>query len=157
MTKSTKNTLIYTAFIAAAWALFIGFMFAEAQKRGAEAATLGDLVAVSRVYDGDTFFIDYEGVPEVFGKNLGVRIRGIDTPEIHGKCEYEKQLAVVAKQVLTDTLAGAQQVTLHNMERDKYFRVLADVKADGASVAVKLVNMNLARPYSGGKKESWCK
>lgn len=34
------------------------------------------------VHDGDTIYVDFPGVPAVLGKDLGVRLLGIDTPEL---------------------------------------------------------------------------
>lgn len=57
--------------------------------------TYGD-VKVSRVtsiYDGDTFTATIDGWLGIAGKNIGVRISGIDTPEMRGKCKKEIELA----------------------------------------------------------------
>ena len=42
---------------------------------------------IIKVRDGDTFVINIENVPDVFGKEIAVRIRGIDTPELNDKRE----------------------------------------------------------------------
>ena len=45
-------------------------------------------VTVSRiigVYDGDTFRVDIDELSDIVGKNIAIRILGIDTPEIKGK------------------------------------------------------------------------
>ena len=47
-------------------------------------------------YDGDTCYAILENVPEKL-KFVRIRIRGIDTPEIKGKCDNEKALAIEAK------------------------------------------------------------
>lgn len=36
----------------------------------------------------DTFIINIANVPDVFGNNIAVRIRGIDTPELNDKREF---------------------------------------------------------------------
>ena len=41
---------------------------------------------VVRVYDGDTFFVNVDSWPDVIGRKIGIRVNGIDTPEIRGKC-----------------------------------------------------------------------
>ena len=38
---------------------------------------------VIKVRDGDTFVITIEDTPDVFGEEIAVRIRGIDTPELN--------------------------------------------------------------------------
>ncbi len=52
------------------------------------------------VYDGDTFRADIRGLPDIIGKNIAIRILEIDTPEIKGKCEEEKIVAIKASDVL---------------------------------------------------------
>lgn len=42
------------------------------------------------IYDGDTFRVNISSYPDVIGKNMPIRLSGIDTPEIRGKCEKEK-------------------------------------------------------------------
>jgi len=41
--------------------------------------------------------------------------------------------------MVSDILKGAEQIVLRNMERGKYFRIAADVIADGESLADILV------------------
>lgn len=55
---------------------------------------------VVKVRDGDTFVINIENVPDVFGKNIAVRIRGIDTPELNDKREEIRNIAIKAKEEL---------------------------------------------------------
>jgi len=42
------------------------------------------------------------------------------------------------------------------MQRDKYFRILANMIIDGISLADSLINNGLARSYDGGKRDGWC-
>ena len=44
-----------------------------------------------------------------------------------------------------------------NVKRGKYFRILADVYADGVSVADELIKNDFAVKYDGGTKIDWCK
>lgn len=107
-------------------------------------------------YDGDTCTVSLANLPAVFGDHITVRLAGIDTPEIKGICEEEKTLAKQA-QALTQTLmVQAVKIDLVEPKRDKYFRILARVMADGREVAAELVKAGLARPYDGGKKQRWC-
>ncbi len=50
-------------------------------------------VTYHRCYDGDTCALTIPGVHPLFGEKIAVRIAGIDTPEIKGKCDQEKVLA----------------------------------------------------------------
>lgn len=119
-----------------------------------------DTVSVSRVisvYDGDTFRVDIDELSDIVGKNIAIRILGIDTPEIRGQCEKEKQLAIKARDFTRYYLNNASNIQLSNLKRDKYFRLLADVYIDGESLAAALLVNNLAVRYSGNKKSNWCK
>jgi len=54
-------------------------------------------------------------------------------------------------------LRNAKTIELRNMQRGKYFRIVADVYADGQSVGEGLVREGLAVVYDGGKKiKDWC-
>ena len=84
-------------------------------------------------------------------------MNGIDTPEIKGKCEKETYNARQAQQMVADILKNAEQITLKNMERGKYFRIAADVIVDGENLADILIEAGVAIQYSGGKKtKNWC-
>ena len=109
------------------------------------------------VYDGDTFRADIRGLPDIIGKNIAIRILGIDTPEIRGKCEEEKIVAIKARDFSRKALFNAKTITLKNLKRDKYFRLLADVYFDDIDLANALLVNNFAVKYSGKKKSSWCK
>jgi len=113
------------------------------------------LALVLSVTDGDTFKVRisvWDNVDVV----TAVRLRGIDTPEIKGKCPAEKALALAAKTRLTELL-NVGPVTLFHVEPDKYYgRVDADVSVNGTSIAGILIKEGLARPYTGGARASWC-
>lgn len=108
------------------------------------------------VYDGDTFFVTIDGWPEILGKRIGIRINGIDTPEIRGKCDKEKIMALHVKRFVTRKLTKAKVITLKDMKRGKYFRIVADVDLDGESLGERLINYKLAVEYDGRKKPNWC-
>jgi len=91
------------------------------------------------------------------GKNMPIRLNGIDTPEIRGKCQYEKDLALKARDFVRNKLANAKEIKLTRLQRGKYFRVVADVMIDGVSLEQELLDNELAYKYTGGKKSSWCK
>ena len=55
-------------------------------------------------YDGDTIRFDLPGYPPIAGDDIRVRVNGIDTPEIKGKCEKEKYDAQQARDMVTDIL-----------------------------------------------------
>lgn len=120
--------------------------------------TYGD-VKVSRVttiYDGDTFTGTIDSWPGIAGKNIGIRISGIDTPEMRGKCKREIELARMAKKKTALMIRSAKTIELRQMRRDKYFRIDAEVFADGRSIGQALISAGLAVPYHGDKKATWC-
>ena len=124
-----------------------------------QAAPQYGTVIVSKVisiYDGDTFRVDIASLPPIVGKNIAIRVNGVDTPEIQGKCQYEKDLALKARDFVRNKLANAKEIKLTNLQRGKYFRVVANVLLDGVSLEQDLLENKLAYKYSGGSKSSWC-
>lgn len=111
---------------------------------------------VTSIYDGDTFRANIKDWPPVVGYRIPIRVNGIDTPEIRGKCQTEKTLARKAKQITVQILRAAKTIELRNIQRGKYFRLVADVYVDGKSLADELIRKNLAVPYGGGAKQGWC-
>ncbi len=110
-----------------------------------------------RNYDGDTVTFNLPGLHPIIGEKISIRVNGIDTPEIRGKCEKEKYDAKQAKEMVADILRDAEQITLRNLERGKYFRIVADVIVDGEDLADMLVEAGMAVRYDGGKKNTrWC-
>ena len=108
-------------------------------------------------YDGDTIRFDLPKYPPIAGDDIRVRVNGIDTPEIKGKCEKEKYDAKQAQQMVADILKDAEQIDLKSMERGKYFRIAADVIVDGENLADMLVEAGVAVRYDGGRKNhKWC-
>ena len=109
-------------------------------------------------YDGDTITVDIPGLPFIFGKNLSVRIAGIDTPEIRGKTICESQMAQRAKEETQRLLQHANKVDLISPIRGKYFRIVADVRVDGVSLTETLLKMRFGYSYDGQDKSKidWC-
>lgn len=107
------------------------------------------------VYDGDTFTVQ---VPVWHDLTLTteIRLRGIDTPEIRGDCEREKQLAAQAE-TFTNTFLTQGPLELTNIGRDKYYgRVVANVTVNGKDLTTALIQAGLGYAYTGGTKQSWC-
>ncbi len=81
---------------------------------------------------------------------MSVRVNGIDTPEIRGKCKAEKEL-------IGALLSKANKIDLLNLQRGKYFSLIADVIVDGINISDALIDAELAVRYDGGKKvKDWC-
>ena len=113
-------------------------------------------VGYVRCYGGDSCTFDTVSIPEVFGDKINVRVAGVDTPLIRGKCELEKSRAREARDFVRATLAGANQIDLMSCKRGKYFRLVCKVIVDGKDLAETLMERGYARKYDGGERGSWC-
>lgn len=109
-------------------------------------------------HDGDTITVRVNHVHPLLGEKIPVRIFGIDTPEMYSSNLCERVAAKRAQFLVATTLKKAQRIDLLSVQRDKYFRILADVRADGESVAGILLMNGLAYVYNGGAKKTinWC-
>lgn len=112
---------------------------------------------VDYIFDGDTFSARVALDTDV---NVTVRVRliNVDTPEMNGKCPYEKQMANRARDVLSALIPRGTVVELDNIKDDKYLgRIDANVfLPDGRDVGLILIDSGLGRPYKGGKRQPWC-
>ena len=117
-----------------------------------------DNVKLVKVYDGDTVFVNINCQYKVFCDRIGVRLYGIDTPELRTRNKCEKQKAIKVRNFVAKKLYLAKRIDLINIKRDKYFRINAIVLYDGRSLNRELVNNRLAIEYYGGtkKKVNWC-
>ena len=113
-------------------------------------------VAYVRNYDGDTITVNIPNIHPLLGEKINIRIRGIDTPEIKAKCEIEKFMALDAK-VFVENLCQMGKLTLRNISRGKYFRIVADVYVGDINIGEELIKSGLAVSYDGGTKKGWCK
>ena len=114
---------------------------------------------VLKVYDGDTVTIaaHYDGQIVKFN----VRLFGIDCDEMKGGSAETKHNARSAKQfveskvlnkvvdidVLNNKIINGKQI------REKFGRLLANIKVDGKDLATMLLEIGLARKYDGGHKD----
>jgi micrococcal nuclease len=108
-------------------------------------------------YDGDTIYVAIPGLPDEIA-NMSVRVRGVDTPEMRGQCDSEKQLAQKARDYARQRLKSATSVQFCEPEWGRYGgRVVASVKIDGSPLDLELIENGLARPYDGKtKRQPWC-
>jgi len=111
---------------------------------------------VISVYDGDTIRVNIDSFPDIIGKNISIRLKGIDAPEIKGKCQKEIDLAIMARDYLRNAINKSNQIELRNIKRGKYFRIVGELYIDGINVTKNLIKRKLAYHYSGGKKRTWC-
>ena len=116
---------------------------------------------VNSVYDGDTIKVSAAIWPGISWTG-SVRILGIDTPELRGKCPEEKAKAIAAREFVKRIVGD--RVTLHNVKLGKFAgRVLADVELQlrdsrraTDDLAEILIDHGHARPYDGGARQGWC-
>jgi endonuclease YncB( thermonuclease family) len=111
---------------------------------------------VLRVLDGDTFEARVRIWPGM-DVTTRVRLRGIDAPEMHARCDDEYAKAIAARDALARILAEGA-IAVSGVGQDKYGgRVDADVStAQTQDVAAALLSGGFARAYDGGKRRSWC-
>jgi endonuclease YncB( thermonuclease family) len=110
-------------------------------------------------FDGDTFTVDIPGVHPFFGNSISIRVLGIDTAEMSSKNDCARKKALAARKRTQDLLNGANTITLSNIKKDKYFRVLASVTINGnIDLAQVLLDEKLAYKYDGSSKPKtdWC-
>jgi len=115
-------------------------------------------VLVKHIIDGDTFVANVLLDDGTSVKSVSVRLRNVDTPEIHGQCDSEIKKANAAKRRLGELIPVGSVVEIKNIKDDKYAgRIDANVfDSRGRDVGSILVKEKIGRPYSGGKRLSWC-
>ena len=102
-------------------------------------------------YDGDTCRANLHNSPAIVS-NLYIRIHGVDTPEIRGKCEAEKSLARDARDFTIRFIRDRNSRGFVHSLRDKYGRMVVEFPG----LADDLVKAGLGRYYDGGKRKGWC-
>ena len=107
---------------------------------------------VIKVYDGDTITIaaKYPSTDERMYR-FSVRLNGIDSPEIKGKTNAEKELARKSRDTL-HALIYNKVVSLDKVKTEKYGRLLADVYFNDLCINTWMLDNGLAVPYDGGTK-----
>ena len=113
---------------------------------------------VIKVYDGDSITIaSYLPIKNSPLYRFSVRLNGIDTPEIKGKNDDEKEAAKNARDALSLKILN-KYIILKNIDTEKYGRILADVYIDETHINEWLINERYAIFYDGGTKippKSW--
>lgn len=113
---------------------------------------------VIKVYDGDTITIATRlpimPIEEQPIYRFSVRLNGIDTPEIKGKDDDEKNCAKQARDFVSEKIMG-KLVTLEDVQLEKYGRLLATVKTESdENLNEMMVEKRFAVKYDGGTKVS---
>lgn len=124
---------------------------------GADRGLPGPIPAsVVRVVDGDTLTVRaHIWIGQEVETN--VRLQGVDTPELRGRCDDERTRAGLARE-FTERLTAAGSVILTDVRPDKFGgRVDARVRTtDGVDVSDALIKAGLARVYAGERRSGWC-
>ena len=68
-------------------------------------------------------------------------------------CTYD---SIKARDFTRKYLNSGSVISLTDLKRDKYFRILANVYIDGKNLGDALLMQNLAVVYLGKKKFNWC-
>lgn len=105
----------------------------------------------ARVVDGDTVQLVCDG-----RRAERARITGFDAPELFSpKCAAEERAARAARDALVRMVEG-RPVEAAFLGRDKYGRLLVDMRVDGVRVATRMVAEGHGRRYFGGLRGGWC-
>jgi micrococcal nuclease len=125
----------------------------------ARAQTVHDIIdgpvaaEIIRVIDGDTLLVQAMPWPQQTIE-VYVRLRGIDAPELHSRCEQVRTAAKKAQEALEAIIPATGKIELTKISGDKYFgRILADVTtAEGRNPAADLLHDGYVISYDGGRK-----
>ncbi len=115
---------------------------------------------VIRIIDGDTIEVRAKIWLDQYIET-GVRLAGLDAPELRGKCEREKALARKAKARVEQLVKPGSRVRLTKIREGKYAgRVVAVVSFQylygQEALATVLIDEGLARRYKGRRRQGWC-
>ena len=112
---------------------------------------------VIKVYDGDTITVGapltIDGSQQFY--KFSVRLRNIDCPEIRTRDADEKEVAIIARDTLSDKIMG-RIVDFEDLATDKYGRLLARVLFEHADMSAFMIEKRLAVPYAGRTKTPVC-
>jgi endonuclease YncB( thermonuclease family) len=108
------------------------------------------------VIDGDTVLVRAR---IWLGQEVETRVRldGVDTPELRGKCEAARRLAREAR-AFVQARVGGRQVILRDIQYGKYAgRVVARIQTpDGDDLSDALIAAGLGHAYDGAARAPWC-
>ncbi len=139
-------------------ALMIGLIFAGAHSWAAGYRYGPYAAQVVRVIDGDTVEVDVRIWPGLV-QRIRLRLEGVNTPEKRGKgvSICEKKGAQQATAFTRRFLSQGVRVAVSGVKPGKYAgRMLGRIAVNGKDLGKALITASLAKPYAGGKRESWC-
>ncbi len=111
---------------------------------------------VLRVIDGDTIVVR---ASIWLGQEVETKVRlaGVDTPELSGKCEYERSLARKAREFVLARIGGGEVILL-DIRYGKYAgRVVARVRiGPDQELSAALIDAGLGWAGGRSRRSSWC-
>lgn len=108
---------------------------------------------VVKVYDGDTLTAVFDTCGAGFFRHQ-IRLCDIDTPEMHGKTQAEKDAAILARDYSKSLCESSSSiVTLNIKDTDKYGRLLASVNCGGIDISQAMLAHGFAVSYEGETKK----
>lgn len=117
------------------------------EKKKEEVYSFNDVKYIS-TYDGDTFFAYVPSLHPIFGKRLGIRILGIDTPEIRSTNKYEKKLGYTARNYTKKILSTGGKIKLSECVNGSFSRIVCKVKNDlTEDLGADLIRLDYAEIY----------
>lgn len=121
-----------------------------------EALTLKSVQYVDN-YDGDTVAVRVAVVPGLTWDRVSVRAADMDSPEIRGSCQSEKDLAEKARLEAQRFLRQPDaKITVRlTGEVDRDLRPIGVFAANGVPLAEHMIRAGYARPWKG-HREDWC-
>ncbi len=143
--------------LAAAALILVGRLILPVTAAGWRDAIPGPVPAlVVDVIDGDTVLVRAR---IWLGQEVETRVRlnGVDTPELRGKCQAARRLAREAR-AFVQARVGGRQVILRDIQYGKYAgRVVARIQTpDGDDLTEALVEAGLGHAYDGAARAPWC-
>lgn len=118
---------------------------------------------VTSIVDGDTIRVTINDWPPIIGERISVRFLDVNAPERRSRCdteeekERERELAAEARIHVVERLRSAETIELRNMQRDPFFRILAEVWVDGVNLGDEMLEAGHAIPFRAGQGgKAWC-
>ena len=115
-------------------------------------------IKILRIIDADTILVSAPFMPAPLKKQMPMRLSNVDTPNINrwANCGSEATLGEEAKKYVESLIKKSKKQQVKIVGYDKYGRWLGQIYLDGKSISDSLIEKKFARPYYGGKKQSWC-
>lgn len=115
-------------------------------------------IKIIRIIDADTILVSAPFMPAPLKKQMPMRLSNVDTPNVKrwANCGKEATIGDEAKVYVENLVKNSKTQEVKIVGYDKYGRWLGQIYLDGKSISESLIEKKYAKPYFGGKKESWC-